>query len=263
MLTDDELEAILSGESNGSTPAEYARIAQLVRIARSEPEQVDEREATIVSAIAAALQSPDGLADDLAPVIPLRARRRARVAVVAAVAAVSLSVTAAAAATDHLPGPVQKALSNAASRVGVDLPDGDAGSDHPATPPASEEESNTSNGSTSSPSNSSSDTAANTSSNGVSDNAPPAVNPSAQNDDGVPGNSAQDQAPGDIASEAHSDNPASQDDVHAQNGQENSTNSSSGLGPELPDVPPGLGNENPGEQSSLHSDSIQSDHRLR
>ena len=37
--------------------------------------------------------------------------------------------------------------------------------------------------------------------------------------DGAPGNSAHDQSPGDVASEAHADNPSSEDDVHANSGE--------------------------------------------
>lgn len=239
LLDDDLMEAILTGNGDGSVPAEYVGVAELARAARTTADTgVDLtaaeriREAELVAAIASAVRAPS----------PSRARRhvrRTRTAVVAAFAAVTLSATGAAAATDHLPHPIQSALSNAASHVGVHLPTGDSGSDHPAPPPPATEEA---------PNHT--DVSASSASGGVSDNAPPAVTPASGNDDGVPGNSAHDQSPGDVASEAHTDNPSSQDDAHAQNGSDNSDDHGSAT-----TVPP-----SDRGQGSLHSNSIKSDH---
>ena len=231
LLHDDQVEAILTGEANGSVPAEYMRVAELVRAAHEFPADVVQSEqmiqADLVAAIAAAVQAPS-------PLIR-RHGRRTRAAAVAAFAAVTLSATAAAAATDNLPGSVQKALANAVSHVGVHLPTGDAGSDQPASPPPATEEAPQQ-----------SDASASSASAGASDNAPPAITPASGNDDGTPGNSAHDEAPGDVASEAHADNPSSEDNVHASSGEDNSQNSD--------------GRSNSGGQSSVHSNSIKSVH---
>ena len=236
LLDDDMVEAILGGEANGSVPAEYLRVAELARAAKPtaagvEPAPAEQiKEAELVAAIASAVRAPS-------PPRTRRHVRRTRTVAVAAFAAVTLSATAAAAATDHLPGPIQSALSNAADHVGVHLPDGDAGSDHPApAPPATEEAPKQT------------DASASSASGGASDSAPPEVTPASGNDDGVPGNSAHDQSPGDVASEAHDDNPSSQDDVHAPSAPDNSASTHS----EEPAADPG--------QSSLHSNSLKSDH---
>ena len=242
LLDDSLVEAILTGDGDGSVPAEYLSVAELARAARPTPDGVDltpaerVREAELVAAIASAVRAPS----------PSRARRhvrRTRTAVVAAFAAVTLSATGAAAATDHLPTPIQSALSNAASHVGVHLPTGDSGSDHPAPPPPTTE--GVSN---------QTDVSASSASGGASDSAPPAVTPASRNDDGVPGNSAHDQSPGDVASEAHSDNPSSRDDAHAQDGSNNGDGNPNNAG--TSDTVPASDHG----QGSLHSNSVKSDH---
>ena len=241
LLHDDQVEAILTGEANGSVPPEYMRVAELVRGGREFPADATQSEqmmeAALVAAIAAAVQAPS-------PPRVRRNGRRTRSAAVVAFAAVTLSATGAAAATDHLPAPIQSALSNAASHVGVHLPTGDTGSDHPASPPPATEEAPKQT-----------DASASSASGGASDNAPPAVTPASGNDDGTPGNSAHDQAPGDVASDAHEDNPSSQDDTHAQSGPDN--NNSGGNG----DVTVNANESTPDRgQSSLHSNSTSSGH---
>jgi len=212
LLDDDTVDAILAGEANGSVPAEYARLAELARAARviavgAEPATSEQdKEAELVAAIATAVRKGSAWNSSTQNVVPLRRRRRGRAAAAVAFAAITFSATAAAAATNHLPASLQDALSNAASHVGVHLPEADAHRDQPAsTPPATGEVPQHDVTPASSAS--------------ASDAAPPAVTPASS--DGAPGNSAHDQNPGDIASEAHSDNPSSEDDAHARSGEDN------------------------------------------
>lgn len=215
LLDDDTVNAILTGEAHGSVPAEFARVAELARAARvnagGAAPAVSEQETEFIASIAAAVRR--GSAWNSTKVVPLaRRRRRGTAAGLAVFAAVTLSAGAAAAATNHLPPTLQDALSNAASHVGVHLPTADAGSDQPAsTPPATEE---VPQHNVTPPSSAS-----------AADNAPPAVTPASS--DGAPGNSAHDRSPGDVASEAHVDNPTTVDDTHARSGDHSSSDSSS------------------------------------
>ena len=212
LLDDETVDAILAGEANGSVPAEFAKVAELARAARvnaagAEPATLaQDNEAELVAAIASAVRASS-------PLRTLRPHRKSRAAAVVAFAAVTFSATAAAAATNNLPPVLQDALSNAASHVGVHIPQADADRDQPAsTPPASEE----------APDNSA------TSASSASDAAPPASTPADFNNEGAPGNSDHTREPGDVSSVAHDDNPATQDDTHASTGSEGDHSNNSG-----------------------------------
>ena len=274
LLDDDTVEAILAGEANGSVPAEFARVAELARAARvnavgAEPatsEQEQEHDTELIAAIATAVRrgsawnaTDDNATDSHATgnVVPLRRRRHGRAAAAVAFAAMTFSATAAAAATNHLPASLQNALSNAASHVGVHLPEADAHSDQPAsTPPVTGEVPQHDETPTSSAP--------------ASDAAPPAVTPASD-----AANSAHDHEPGDTASAAHSDNPSSEDDTHARSGEDNgrtpttqsstdstqsSDTSSSGGGGNGSGS--GSGSDHGGSSNSTHSDVGKSNTRL-
>ena len=232
LLDDDTVEAILAGEANGSVPADFAMVAELARAARvnaagAVPASAEQdKEDELIAAIASAVRASS-------PLRALRPRLRTRTAAVAAFAAVAFSATAAAAATNQLPPTLQNALHDAAAHVGVHLPEADAGNDPPASnPPASGE----------APQHDA------TSASSASDAAPPASNPSDLNDD-TPGNSGHDRQPGDVASVAHDDNPSSEDDAHAQSGQDQS-----GQDQSVEDQ-----SDNSGAESPLHSSTASSD----
>jgi|GEM_PF-3693239 hypothetical protein len=127
---DASFDRLLDGTvAPGDVPAELAEVARLVRAARGPATAEELRTA---AAIAAAVPT-------VGAVVPLReARPRGRRALVrlAIVGGVVLVGATAAAATGNLPAPVQSAVSSAAERVGLDVPDGEPPppADDPALP---------------------------------------------------------------------------------------------------------------------------------
>jgi hypothetical protein len=113
---------LLSGRvAPGDAPPGYAPIAQAVQQVMASPRAVDPaREAATLASVVRVLRSNSHLQ------APVRRRSlRARVLTVKAAAigaTMVFGVTAAAAATDTLPAPVQRAVSDAASHVGVSIP---------------------------------------------------------------------------------------------------------------------------------------------
>jgi hypothetical protein len=126
LLTDELTEAVLSGTAERPLPAGLDRVATLARAARAEP-SVTETE--ILPSLL------EALAGSVSPVEPARrsvSRVKRRVAVVAGAVVLTSSGMAAAATTDHLPRPVQRAVASVASHVGIDLPRPSSSSPAPA-----------------------------------------------------------------------------------------------------------------------------------
>jgi len=120
-LDDDTADRLLSGQiAVEDAPPEFRAIAQGVQDARPSTGVDPARESVTVAAMVEALRSGSPSA---MPVRTKRMRARGLSAKVAAIATVGvLGVTAAAAATNTLPGPAQSALSDAASHVGLSIP---------------------------------------------------------------------------------------------------------------------------------------------
>jgi len=114
---------LLSGDiSLDELPDGYSRLVELVAAARAEATPAElAHEAAVVAAIAAATTAT---AIGQSPLGRSRAVRLlgAKAAIVATLA---LTATGAAAATNHLPGPAQSAISNVASAFGIDISSGD------------------------------------------------------------------------------------------------------------------------------------------
>jgi hypothetical protein len=136
-LDDHTVDALLIGEIDASAaPAGYDTVALLVH-ALQVPPTADECavDHDIIHAISLAVAS--------APVRRLPIGRKPRKLRIAAVAVIGglLATTSAAAATNHLPAPVQEIVANIGDSVGVVLPRPEASSSPPATavmPPSSE-----------------------------------------------------------------------------------------------------------------------------
>lgn len=144
-LDEDTAERLLDGGlSPEDAPLGWERVALLVGVASGPAEESEVAdELTIIAAMADvvlgdAAGEPAGDAVGEAEIVSLDSRRtgtaRFRTARVAGIAAVVvlLSGTAAAAATDVLPRPAQRAVSNVAAHVGVTLPKPLAATDHDA-----------------------------------------------------------------------------------------------------------------------------------
>ena len=117
-LTADRL---LSGQvAPQDAPPEYQLIADAVRRASDPGSPTDsERERAIVAAMVETLRSAPSAYQPARRIAKARMRG---VKVAAIAAAVLISATAAGAATNTLPGPAQRAISDAASHLGLSLP---------------------------------------------------------------------------------------------------------------------------------------------
>jgi hypothetical protein len=114
--SDALMDAVLSGVADASTPPGLDRVATLVRAARTEPTAA-ERE--IPPALLAALA---GSVERTAPARAPVSRMKRRLAAAAGAVVLTSSGMAAAATTNSLPAPIQHAVADAASHVGVQLP---------------------------------------------------------------------------------------------------------------------------------------------
>jgi hypothetical protein len=157
-LRDEDIDRLLSGKASGSDGAgDLAAFVQGVQATYVAPPAEDAARRHIAAAAAAARQAATIRADLAGPSIAdpptaFISRWRRRTVLGMSVATMTLSLGAAAiaataatgglAANGDLPGPIQRAVAQAASGVGISLPSGDSGSGSPgsgssrAIPPA-------------------------------------------------------------------------------------------------------------------------------
>lgn len=141
-LGDEDIDRLLSGKASGGGAGDLAAFVQAVQTAYVAPPPEAAARRQIAAAAAAARRAAATGAPVAGPSIrapsSLFSRWRRRTVFGVSVATMTLSLAAAAIATTaatgglaakgDLPGPIQRAVSQAASGVGISLPSGDSGS---------------------------------------------------------------------------------------------------------------------------------------
>jgi hypothetical protein len=124
LLDDATVDAILDGSLPPDVPAALGRLAEVVDRARvAEAKVVSARDVMVIGAMVAAAREANP------PALHHARRRVARGLKATLVIGAFLGSGAAAAATGHLPPPVQRAVSGAAAHAGIGLPDHARGDD--------------------------------------------------------------------------------------------------------------------------------------
>jgi hypothetical protein len=126
-VSDAEIEQVLRGEVD-SAPTDMHDVAALLgdvrtRFGEAPPPLVEHAHVSAITEAAAA--EPRRLAPSPKPSRPAR-RLRYKIAAAAAYSAAALLALGGLAAANRLPAPVQRAVSDAAAKLGIDLPDGES-----------------------------------------------------------------------------------------------------------------------------------------